>query len=757
MVKPKPKVLIRTLLTPFRKDYWVVIIKRRSWLRRTLLAVFLSSLFVAVGGYYYMFHYTGDLLDDKGNPIDFTKPEKPHFKIASYVYDDKGEPIGRFFEEVRDPIEISQIPKIVQNAFIAVEDKRFRDHSGVDFIAVARAFIGNTFEKFNIKYWRSSGASSIPQQYVRLTYGEEVKAFRNRDHTIARKIKEAKIAIQLIKQHPREKILENYLNSIYFGHGVNGVAEAFSRYFDRDIRKTVPTAREVAIIVSLNKSPAVYCPIFHKPAEPKIAPDMKPDVADKLRKDYDKQLADEGLRMIFAIDRYNWALGRMRDEGYISEQEYQTSLFKKEDHLDLEALKVKPLKDPAFSYGNRMVKELLLGQGHSDKELSASGGLRIYTTINTRIQKIASEEFEKYLAYVNQEKQPQDRLNGAFVIIEVKTGNILALSGGNDFNETQYNRVMASRSPGSGFKPFTYATALEYGGKDFFSQICNCPFSMRGSRPGERWAPKNFVESNPLPYGNVDLAIALIRSVNLPTLDLARSIGIDSVVRTANSMGVWGNPGIVRDSNGDIWFRKPGYQIKGGLVPLLPTALGASDVNLLELANAYTVFFRNGVYIRPTLVKSVGSAYGNEIKKTTMPEPRRILSEETATKMLGLLRAATKIGTARTPMKDIQQQVACKTGTSDGPRDLSIWCGSPEMVIAIRFGHDDYRVIELPKYMKKMSGRADLQVSGGWVVGPVARKIIDRIYSETRSQVQFSEGVELKLKELLDHYNRRNP
>ena len=112
------------------------------------------------------------------------------------------------------------------------------------------------------------------------------------------------------------------------------------------------------------------------------------------------------------------------------------------------------------------------------------------------------------------------------------------------------------------------------------------------------------------------------------------------------------------------------------------------------------------------------------------------------------MRAVTKIGTAKISMRDIKQQVACKTGTSDGPRDVSMWCGTPELFVAVRFGLDNYGVIELPEYMRKKSGVADMQVSGGWVVGPLVRKIIDRIYAQ-RQKVEFSPEVEAELQRLL--------
>ena len=757
----KSRELLDLIPRQFKTDYWIFVVKRRPWLKKLFLATFLFFLLLgatAFSGYWYMFKYdgcvlnVGCLVDDKGQPLDLEKLARADFKKASYLYANKGEEIGKYFEEIRDPVRLDEVPKVLQDAFIAAEDKRFYQHSGIDIVAIASASVGNFTHAFGWKFWtRSGGASTITQQLSRLVFADEVTDFKVRTRTLNRKLREARLAIRVEKRYSKEEVLESFLNFIWLGHGANGVASGAIRYWGKDIRRERLTVREAVILASMNKNPALYDPIFHKPLEPKIDKETLPDTAVKLQQEYGEKLTKEVVRLVIAKDRYNFVLDQMKDGGSISQKEYEENLFQKDKNPDSEELaQLKSWKTPTYGYGNRMVKELLLSEGRTDKELSYYGGLRIYTTIDTKIQKIASEEFEKHLAFVNQEKGPKDKVEGAFIVIDIKTGDILALSGGSDFNETQYNRVMALRSPGSGFKPFTYATAIEYFGYDFFSKICNCPLNLSGGKPGKRWIPQNFREDNPAPLGYRNLSEMLIRSINLATLNLARSIGIESVVELANKMGVWGNPGIVRDSDGEVWFRRPGYQISSGLDPLLPTAIGSSGVNVLELANAYAVFFRNGIYMRPKLIKEIKSTYGDEIFKAEPAIEKRVLSERTATKMTALMRAVTKIGTAKISMRNINQQVACKTGTSDGPRDVSIWCGTPDLVIAFRFGIDNYSVIDLPEYMRKVSKVENMQVTGGWVAGPLARKVIDRIYLETeRKKIEFSPEVESELKVLL--------
>ncbi len=744
----------------FLKKRWVL------WLMLSFALFVGATLGV---GYWYMFVYTDDLIvgdckwlvfECTGKPIDLEKLSRESLMRVSYVRDKNNTIIGRFFEEVRDPVKLGEVPELLKKGFVAAEDKRYYkglfggriSHPGIDPFAILRAFIGNAAPnslRNYLNFTKLSGASGIASQYSRLRYAYDVPEFRTRAKNYKRKLKEAKMAIQLVKKYSRDKIFEDFLNIIYFGHGVYGVAEASQRYFGKDLKHDKLTLREVAIVVSLNKSPTLYDPLFHKPSELVFSGNESPEEVVKIKENYSRESTKEVLRLTSARKRYNWVLGRMLEDGYISSKDYNESLFKDDEPLEHAPSKVKPLRNKNFSYGTRLVKEFLLNQGFSESEISYYGGFQVYTTFDPEIQKIATEEFDKHLDIIDQGKSSKDRLNGAFVIIETSTGNILAMSGGYDFEESQYNRVFAYRSPGSGFKPFVYATAIERFGYDFFTKACNCPFVMKGSSPGKMYAPKNFVEKSPQPLGYLDLWRGVIFSLNLETLNIARTIGVQSVVGLSNQMGIWGNPGVVRDSHGDIWFKRPNYQISGGLVPLLPTAIGASDVSILELANAYSVFFRQGIYMRPTIIRELKDPNGDRLMAIEKSYQEQVLSKETSNKIIGMMRAVTKIGTAKISMKDIEQQVACKTGTSDGPRDVSMWCGTPDMVIAIRIGHDDYRVIDVPEYMKKISGDDEMQVSGGWVIGPLMRKMIDRIYAD-KTKTDFSPKIEEQLQIILD-------
>ena len=757
----------RQLRKRLKKDYWIILIRRRPWLFWTFLTLLVLFTLLCLGGEFFLLlsrfytgnlPYIGNLNDDQGQPLDLEKLGKSGLEVASYVLDKNGVVIGRFFYEIRDPIKYEEIPAQLANGFIAVEDKGFYSHPGVSRQAIGRASLIRFLHAVGFKYGQASGASTITQQLARLLYAEELEEFQNRGQNIWRKLKEARAAIQIEKRFSKGKILEGYLNRIYFGHGVNGVAEAVRLYFGKDIRKDQLTPREIAILASMNKSPKKYCPVFHEPPKPKITPGITAEEKENQEKQCRRELTQEIARIALAKDRFNWALGRMREDDYITEKEYLSALFNAHDLIEPGVLHVTPIKNQYFGYGGRFVKEFLLGDGYKDEDLTHYGGLKIRTSFDSEIQTIATEELNRHLELLNSEiPEGEEKLEGAFVIIETKTGRILAMSGGHDFSETQFNRALALRSAGSAFKPFTYAAAFEFFGKTFEDKICNCPFRMRGSAKGKSWAPRNFREENPVPLGYIPLPVGLIRSVNLATLYLARIIGIDSVNKVAHKMGVWGEQGILRDDEGQIWFKAPGSEGQApskGLEPLLPTAIGASDVSLLELTAAYSIFARGGTYIRPSVITEIKDWNGEVLYKAPAPEERRVLSESTCQKITILMRAVTKVGTAKISMRNIEQQVAVKTGTSNGPRDLSMIGFTPELTIGIRIGYDSNKIIELPQYMKRVSGRANMQVSGGWVVGSLWRRFIDRKY-EKRPKIEFAPEIEQGMQELLAVYPAR--
>src|SRR3989344_6156457 len=373
----KSRELLDFIPQGLRTDYWIVIVKRRSWPKWIFLALFLFLL-TGLGsgylGYWYMFKYDGCffnlgcLTDDNGQPLDLEKLARAEFKKASYVYANNGEETGKYFDEIRDPVRLDEIPKLVQDAFIAAEDKRFYQHSGVDIYAIISAFVGNTTHRLGWKFWtRSGGASTLTQQLTRLVFADEVTDFKTRAYTISRKFKEARLAIRIERRYSKKEILETYLNFIWLGHGANGIAAGVNRYLGKDIRKEKFTILEAALLASLNKNPDLYDPVSREPAEPKINPDTPPEVAAQLREEYKTKLKKEGARQAKVKDRINFVLEQMRNLGAISQKEYEDDRFQKDEDQNIELARLRSWKNPSYGYSNRMVKELLMSQGHSDE------------------------------------------------------------------------------------------------------------------------------------------------------------------------------------------------------------------------------------------------------------------------------------------------------------------------------------------------------------------------------------------------------
>lgn len=752
--------------------YKVKFVKKRPILKWTRRGFLLAIPLYAIWCWY---HY-GKLTDDQDQPLDFEKLRNNDFYKASYVYDINGHPIGRFFYEARDYIKLNEIPKLVQQAFIAAEDQRFYswlNYFGVDPLAILRAGIYNTTYKYT-GYGTRSGASGIHQQEVRQLFGENVADFKNRVQTFPRKIREARVAVTLNSRYTKDEVLEGFLNLPYFGYGANGVVEAWQVYFNKNLRRDPVTIREVAIIAALNKSPEKFSPIYHPPQKLIIAPDADEKTRTRLENEYKAADAVEIVRIARARERNNYVIERMYKEGFISFEDFEREKFKKGESLNLDIIHFTPISKKHFVYANRMIKEFLIFNGIDDEEITKYAGLKIYSTIDSSMQQILTEEVNKQLAEFNRELPINDQIEGSFIVVDVKTGEIRAISGGHeDISQMQYNRVLARRSPGSAIKPFVYATALEEG-RTFDDFIKNSPLRMIGAK-GKIWAPQNFREEHPVPIGLIPLPIGFIRSVNLPTIQMILNIegGVEKFIKLAHSCGIWANRNVLKDSDGIVWFKylssleeHSSNDLDEGLVPKLPTVIGASGVSLVELAAGYGVFARNGKYIRPTLIKEVEDLEGQIWLKPNKPEEKRVITEKTAKMITIMGRAVTKFGTLKISMRGIEQQIAGKTGTSntpglniydqpsEGPADAMVASWNPEYVILIRFGHDKLRSIEVPQYMKRVSGRADMQVSGGWLVGPVVRKAWDRIYAK-KVKVPFSNDIEAGTTELIEKYGTK--
>jgi len=580
--------------------------------------------------------------------------------LVTRIYSADGKVLNELFVQKRVFIELDKIPDYMQHAVVSSEDRRFFDHWGLSMRSIARAVMINTL---SLSY--RQGFSTLTQQLARNLY----KSVGFED-SILRKVKEMITAIQIERTYTKDEILEMYLNTVHFGHGTYGVEAATKRFFGKE--SSYLTIDESALLVGLLPAPASYSPIHH--------PEK-------------------------AIRRRNTVLRLMRDQGYIGRGEHEESRSR-----TLETVLEVPKRGTA-PYFTEYVRRIL------EKEDTALGiniyrdGLKIYTTLDSRLQTVAEdavlktvkddqdrlnkrlyknrEEFEN-LAYLTiyEEDSIKMMLSGegklykdlrdkllvqcAFVALDPNTGGILAMIGGRPDYHDQYNRaVQARRQPGSVFKPFVYTTALD-NGYPVTEQLLNQPVvlniqNMDGT--WVKWKPQNYDGST---GGLTTFREGLRKSMNLISVRMVQQdiAPADQVKLTAKRMGI----------NTDIRA-------------VDAIALGTSEVFPIEMVSAYSALSNRGVYSKPFAITKIEDRYGNIIKEY-YPDRKEVLSEETAYLMTSLMQTVMDRGTggsARWKYK-FNRPAAGKTGTTQGWSDAWFVGFTPQIAAGCWFGVDDFKV-----------------------------------------------------------------
>lgn len=406
-------------------------------------------------------------------------------KSATRLYADDSTLFAEIFVEKRIPIPITEMPRHLKYAFIAIEDVRFYGHFGVDFRGIARALYRNI-----IKRSVTEGASTITQQLARNLYLTPQKSMK-------RKIEEAILAIQIERSYSKDEILNMYLNLIYLGEGAHGVEAASYTYFHKKAKDL--TIEESATLAALTKSPS------------RLSPYKNP------------------LR---AIERRNVVLKRMYDADFISKNDYQKAL---QTPLALAPFKAYEKKTGYFI---EYVKQVLEEYVENPQEIYTTG-FNIKTTINLQMTQYAYEAIEKGIqGYRKRHPSVKELPEVAVVAIEVKTGDIKVLIGGKDFSASPYNRaVQAKRQPGSAFKPIIYLAALEqgYAPNDI---LRDAPVSFTNPYTGVVWQPKNYKNEY---HGDVTLRKALELSLNTATVRLLDKVGVENVIELARQLHINSN------------------------------------------------------------------------------------------------------------------------------------------------------------------------------------------------------------------------
>ncbi|MBI3565476.1 MAG: PBP1A family penicillin-binding protein [Elusimicrobia bacterium] len=505
----------------------------------------------------------------------------------------------------RDPLTWEQIPPSLRDAVVAAEDKRFWTHWGVDPRAIARAAWANARGR------ELQGASTITQQLTK-------NLFLSPRRTLRRKLAEAGLAVYLDLRLEKKRILTLYLNHIYLGQdgsaSVMGMRAAAKYYFSKDpLDLTLPEAATLAGII---RGPGFYSP-FHDPA------------ASKARRD--------------------WVLKRMREDGFISETALRDALAA--PLAPLRGSSAEERRDNAY-FVAEVVRELVPRYGG---DAVYRNGLTIHTTMDPVLQSLAQKTLRGA------------RNQAALAALDPSTGEVLALVGGRDFRESQFNRAtQAARQPGSAFKPFVYAAALKIGLTPA-TLLRDKPKSYPGA--GHDWSPANY---DGIYFGTATARAALAHSLNAATLDLAERVGIRRVQELARAAGVT-SP--LRDDLG--------------------LALGASEVGLLELTSAYEPFAAGGRRAPPRLVTAVLDADGGALEAAP-PESAVALDPAVAYLTTSLLESVVAEGTARAlPKLGFAEPAAGKTGTTNDGRDAWFVGYTPALLTGVWTGADDNRALKL--------------------------------------------------------------
>lgn len=528
---------------------------------------------------------------------------------ATRIYASNGELIASLYRENRDTVSLSEIPQAMRQAVIAIEDERFYRHRGVDIRGTIRA----VWRNFVSRHLREGG-STITQQLARNIFLTQKRQF-------SRKLAEMMLAVEIERRLTKTEILERYLNQVYFGQGAYGVEMAARVYFGKHAKDL--TLAESAMLAGLIRAPSLYSP--HQNPE----------------------LAKTQQRIV---------LQRMTDLRYIT-REQAINAFERPIPLAEEGnAGLIGIRAPYFvSY---ILPYLLQRYG---EDVIYNGGLRVYTTLDVRMQTAAEKAIRDGLD--NAAKANFKATQGALVSLEPQTGYIRAMIGGYDFEKSQFNRAwQARRQPGSAFKPFIYTTAIA-NRMTTTKIIVDEPvtYEIIGTVESERiWKPRNYEGRF---SGPVTLRTALERSINVPAVKTISELGPQTVIAYARRMG-----------------------IASPLQPHLSLALGSNEVTPLEMASAYGTLAALGVRAEPIAISKITTRDG-QVLEDNPPRRDLVLSADVAYVMVDLMKGVITRGTGRSA--NIGRPAAGKTGTTDDYRNAWFIGFTPHLSTAVWVGNDD--------------------------------------------------------------------
>ena len=648
----------------------------------------------------------------------FLKNYKP--SVSSKLYSGGGELVSDFSSEKRIFVPYKSIPKKIIYAFLSAEDKNFFSHPGVDARGIIRAVLRNIS---NIIYEkRLEGASTITQQVAK-------NFLLSNEVSLNRKIKEAILAFRIERALSKERILELYLNQIYLGQGAYGIASASLEYFDKPISKL--DYAEASLLAALPKAPSKYNPFKNIDLAKRRRDLVIKNLYDnsyigykKYKKLLNTKITLKKRKKIYLEDAryYVEDVRKFIVEKYGFDRVYKQGFnIKTPINLEIQTIATQSLRDGLIQYDKRKGWRgpLLnkkdtnnwnndLKKYHLEKSIGWNLAIikkknKFFVEIETD-QKIAGKieyqdvswtkkELDKLfkvgdIVYVNKIKdnifslKQLPKANGGIVVMDPFTGRVIAMSGGFSFKRSEFNRAtQATRQPGSAFKPFIYALALE---NNFTPStlILDAPIVLDQGEDLKKWKPENYGKKF---YGPSTLRTGLEKSRNLMTVRIAQELGIKKITTFSKQLKIYENP-----------------------EELMSISLGSAETTLLKLTTAYCSFINGGKLIEPIFVDRIQDSEGNtiynsekrvckkcneisylgeEIPKITDNFPQ-IFSAETAYQVTSMLEGAIQRGTGR-KLKDLNLDLAGKTGTTDENNDAWFVGFTSNLVVGVYVGFDE--------------------------------------------------------------------
>ena len=639
--------------------------------------------------------------------------------VSSKVYSGEGELVNDFSSEKRIFVPYSSIPNKIINSFLSAEDKNFFYHPGVDAKGVLRATKNNISNLLSSK--RLEGASTITQQVAK-------NFLLSNEVSINRKIKEAILAFRIERALTKERILELYLNEIYLGSGSYGIAAASLRYFDKPI--TDLDYVEASLLAALPKAPSRYNPFKNK------------DLAKFRRNLVLKNLFENNF---ITEAQYNSFIKepiklKKRKKIYLEDARYYVEDIRKDVikkfgfervyknglniktplNLKIQSASTYALRQGLISYDRRkgwrgpLSKKKYKNnwsEGLEKFKLENSIDWKLAIVVNTNNEKIKIETqdkntgfiVEKDVNWVNKSNYPLNKgnivyvkkyknnlfklkqlpeINGSIVVMDPYTGRVLAMSGGFSFLQSEFNRAsQALRQPGSAFKPFIYALALENNYQPS-SLVLDAPLVLKQGDDLKLWKPENYGKKF---YGLSTMRTGLEKSRNLMTVRIAQDLGLKKIINFSKKLGIYENPS-----------------------ELLSISLGSAETTLLKLTSAYSSFINGGKLVKPILIDRVQDGEGqtilnNENRKCDQCEQisylsnkypyikddfEQIFSPETAYQITSMLEGAVQRGTGK-GLRDLNLDIAGKTGTTNENTDTWFIGYTSKLIIGVYVGFDN--------------------------------------------------------------------